>query len=356
MSKFYSIPVKEIIKETSDCVSIAFNIPENLKSTFQYKQGQYVTIRIQHNGEEIRRSYSICSSPFDGSALRVAAKKVKDGRMSVYLNDTLKGTDSLELMPPMGTFYSELSATNTKNYVLIAGGSGITPMLSIMKSVLSQEPKSTIVLMYGNLSESQTIFKKEIDALANANSERVKVVYVFEKPEQQVADLNTGILTEEKILSIIENYVGLNLNNEFFICGPTPMMQNAEKVLKETLKQSKERVHLEYFTAAEPITKAAHTGEVVMSSVKAILDGDEYEFDLASNGKSILDAAMDADMDAPYSCKGAVCCTCRAKVIEGKVRMDANYALTDEEVAEGYVLTCQSHPLTEKVVVDFDAI
>lgn len=357
MAKFHSLTVADVRQETADAVSIAFTVPAELKQEFSFIQGQYVTLKLSVAGEEIRRSYSICSSPVAETELRIAAKRVEKGKGSTYLTEQVKVGDRMEVMTPMGGFYTALNASNKKNYVLFAGGSGITPMFSIIKSVLKAEPASTITLFYGNLNEAATIFKAAIDELAAANKARFSVHYIFDKPAQPLAELYTGMMSKEKILALIENHVGLNLDNEFFICGPTPMMQNAEDVLINTLKQAKSKVHLEYFTAtldaaqsAEPVT----TGGRVVSQVTIILDGDEQTVELASDGKTILDAAMDADLDAPFACKGAVCCTCRAKVMEGKVHMKANFALTEEEVAEGFILTCQSHPITPVVVVDYD--
>ncbi len=356
MSKFHTLTVADVRKETVDAVSIAFAVPNELKNEFSFIQGQYVTLKLTIAGEEIRRSYSICSSPIAETELRIAAKKVEKGKCSTYLAEDVKVGDKMEVMTPMGGFYTPLNASNKKNYVLFAGGSGITPMFSIIKSVLKAEPNSTITLFYGNLNEEATIFKNELDALSTANQQKLTIHYIFDKPTYAAADLYKGIMTKEKALALIENHVGLNLDNEFFICGPTPMMQNVEDVLINSLKKAKQKVHLEYFTATLDAAKAtaAPAGERVVSQVTIILDGDEQTVELASDGKSILDAAMDADLDAPFACKGAVCCTCRAKVMEGKVRMKANFALTEEEVAEGFILTCQSHPITPVVVVDYD--
>ena len=356
MAKFHTLTVADVRKETADAVSIAFTVPNELKSDFSFIQGQYVTLKLNIAGEEIRRSYSICSSPVAETELRIAAKKVEKGKGSTYLAEQVKVGDKMEVMTPMGGFYTALNASNKKNYVLFAGGSGITPMFSIIKSVLKTEPNSTITLFYGNLNEEATIFKAALDSLAADNKEKLSIHYIFDKPSNPAAALYTGIMTKEKGLALIESHVGLNLDNEFFICGPTPMMQNIEDILINSLKQAKNKVHLEYFTATLDAAKTAEpaAGERVVSQVTIILDGDEQTVELASDGKSILDAAMDADLDAPFACKGAVCCTCRAKVMEGKVRMKANFALTEEEVAEGFILTCQAHPITPVVVVDYD--
>lgn len=353
MAKFHQLKVADIRKETADCVSVAFEIPENLKADYQYVQGQYVTIKMNHSGEEIRRSYSLCSSPVADQDFRIAAKKVKDGRMSVYLNDTLKVGDVLEVMSPMGNFYN-LTSVENKSIVLFAGGSGITPMLSIIKTLLKTSPSTNLTLFYGNQNEASIIFNAELNQLASAHS-NFKLFNILDDANANTAELYKGLITKEKVLALIENHVGLNLDNEFFICGPTPMMKNVEESLLN-LKIAKEKIHLEYFTASLEAAKenTAVTTDKVVAQVTVLLDGDETTFELASDGKNILDAAMDNDLDVPFSCKGAVCCTCRAKVLEGQVHMKANYALTEEEVAEGFILTCQAHPVTAKVVVDYD--
>ena len=255
----------------------------------------------------------------------------------------------------MGSFHSVLSGGNRKKYVLFAGGSGVTPMMSIIKSVLYVEKQSTITLIYANKNEDSTIFKAELDALANTNS-NLQVVYICDAPATKISDLQTGIISSEKAKALIENFGGVNAD-EYFICGPGPMMENVKSTL-EDLKIAKEKIHIEYFTAViEAVNKEEGTviGADVKSKITVLQYGIETNFDLKTSSISILDAAIEAGVDAPYSCKGAVCCTCRAKVLEGKVKMDANFALTDAEVEEGFILTCQSHPLTEKVVIDYDA-
>jgi ring-1,2-phenylacetyl-CoA epoxidase subunit PaaE len=359
MAKFYQLKVSDVRRETSDSVSVAFEVPMQLAVEYQYKQGQYLTLKLKHNGEEIRRSYSVCTSPFAEKELRIAIKEVKDGRASTYINRQLKAGEVIEVMTPMGNFHSPLSGANKKNYVLFAGGSGITPMMSILKSVLYIEKQSTITLIYANRNEDSTIFKAEIEKIAADNKDKVKVVFVYDAPKQAMDELHTGILTPEKTKAIIEKHVDAKLNNDFFICGPGPMMENVKQVL-ESMKIEKEKIHIEYFTsvletlaaAEKPAATSSGNG---LSKVTVTLYGIETTFDLATNGNSILDAATESGVDAPYSCKGAVCCTCRAKVLEGKVSMDANFALTDHEVEQGYVLTCQSHPLTDRVVLDYDA-
>jgi ring-1,2-phenylacetyl-CoA epoxidase subunit PaaE len=354
MARFHTLKVKDIKRETADAVSVAFEIPPQQQPEYQFKQGQYITLKMSIGGEEIRRSYSLCSSPYE-KELRVAIKAVKGGKMSTYINSELKVGTSIEVMTPMGSFYSVLSGGNKKNYLLFAGGSGITPMMSIIKSVLYVEKQSTVTLIYANKNEESAIFKNELDALVGAHP-NLKVVFVFDMPVTQISELQTGLITSEKAKTLIENFGGINAD-EYFICGPGPMMENVKSSL-ENLMVTKEKIHIEYFTAViDAVNKAENNtiGADVKSKITVLQYGIETNFELKTSSISLLDAAIEAGVDAPFSCKGAVCCTCRAKVLEGKVKMDANFALTDAEVEEGFILTCQAHPLTEKVVIDYDA-
>lgn len=353
MSKFNPLKVKDIRRETAEAVSIAFDVPPTLQIAYQYKQGQYITLKFNINGEELRRSYSLCTSPHCENELRVAIKEVPGGRVSTYVNRNLKTGDVIEVMTPMGTFHSSLNGGAKKEYVLFAGGSGITPMMSILKSVLYVEKQSTVNLFYANKNEECTIFKKEIDALAQSNP-HLKVHYIFDQPSAKISELQTGIITAQKAKELLVSFGAANAD-EYFICGPGPMMENVKHTL-EDLKIAKEKIHIEYFNAVVDAVSKVDSASAVNAKITVIQYGIETEIDLNTNGMSILDAAIEAGVDAPFSCKGAVCCTCRAKILEGEVKMDANFALTDDEVAQGFVLTCQSHPLTEKVVVDFDAI
>lgn len=356
MARFHRLTIADIRRETSDCVSIAFDIPKEIKEEYNFIQGQYVTLKLLVNGEELRRSYSICSSPLTETELRIAVKAVKGGKGSVFINQSLKKGDVIEVMTPMGNFYSHLSPKHKKTYVLFAGGSGITPMLSIIKTVLSAEPLSDIVLFYGNLNEEATIFKAVLDQLAADNPQRLKILYIFDQPKEKVSDpLYQGILTRDKIEALLNKHLNYNQDWEFFICGPAPMMDNVKSTL---IKRGTDnaRIHIEYFAPVTDTKPTAQTGGVVVNSkVTVILYGVETQFNLSTKGKTILDAALDAGVDVPFACKGAVCCTCRGKILEGTVKMDQNFALTDQEVEEGFILTCQSHPTSEIVRVDYDA-
>ena len=354
MAKFHKLKVADVRKETSDCVSVAFEVSSSLKEEYKFIQGQYLTLKLLVNGEEVRRSYSVCSGVHEGE-LRVAIKRVKDGKGSNFINDNFQAGHEVEVMTPMGGFHSPMNAYHKKNYVLFAGGSGITPMCSIIKTVLHDEPDSTLLLFYGNLDEDATIFRKQLNELKEKNSQRLKIFYILDKPKQNIDETFKGIMTAEKVKTLISKFVDLNKDNEFFICGPTPMMDNARNTL-ENLSVEKNRIHIEYFTASsEPVGGTVSPPiEKIISKVTVSQYGTETSYELASNGKSILDSAIEHGVDAPFACKGAVCATCRGKLLEGKVHMNKNFALTDSEVAEGYILTCQSHPVASVVKVDYD--
>jgi ring-1,2-phenylacetyl-CoA epoxidase subunit PaaE len=355
VSKFHKLKVAEIKSETPDCVSVTFEVPSDLVKDYEYTHGQHLTLKLLVNGKEVRRSYSLCSSPLVKEPMRVAVKRVKGGTGSNFINDNFKKGYELEVMTPMGNFHTELKSTNRKHYVLFAGGSGITPMMSIIKTTLLAEPQSKLTLFYGNFNEDATIFKKELDEIVAQNPERVTLYYIFEKPStpEFPADL-TGMMNKDKVKELISKYLERNPVIEYFICGPGPMMDNVKDVL-ESNNVNRNFIHIEYFTSAvEEPKKDASEIKGSICEVTVIADGTETTFQLATDGDAILDAAMDAGVDAPFSCKGAVCATCRAKVMEGKVTMAMNYALTDDEVEEGYILTCQAHPTTPVVVIDYD--
>ncbi len=355
MARFHSLKVKDIRRETAEAVSVAFEIPPQQQPEYQFKQGQYITLKMHLKGEEVRRSYSLCTSPHAEKELRVAIKEVAGGKVSTYINRELKVGDTIEVMTPMGNFHTVLAGNKAKNYVLFAGGSGITPMMSILKSILYIEKQSRITLVYANKNEDSIIFRNEIDTIVG-NNPNLTVVHVLDQPVAKISDLQTGIITADKAKALVENFK-LTGADEYFICGPGPMMENVKTAL-EGLKIAKEKIHIEYFTSViDAVNNAGAVAEGgnVNAKVKVLQYGIETEFDLETGGLSILEAAIEAGVDAPFSCKGAVCCTCRAKVLEGKVKMNANFALTDAEVEEGFILTCQSHPITPTVTIDYDA-
>jgi ring-1,2-phenylacetyl-CoA epoxidase subunit PaaE len=352
MSKFNSLQVVDIVRETPDAVSIAFKVPESLQKEYTFKQGQYLTLKLKINGEELRRSYSICSSYYENE-LRVAVKKVKDGRVSTYIFNNLKVGDTVEVMTPMGNFHTEMNAAHKKTYVLFAGGSGITPMFSIMKTVLKDEPQSRIILFYGNNDEPSIIFKKQIEELGVKNADRLNIVHVLNTAPADHPELLKGMMTKEKNVQLIKNYVDAAVSSEYFICGPGVMMDNVVAALKE-LKVDEARIHIEYFSTpvtTEPVKPSAAVAKGATATI--IIDGDEHVIELQEN-EAILEAALRVGLDAPYACQGGSCCTCRALLQEGKVEMAVNYALSASEVKQGFILTCQSRPTTPTVVVNYD--
>lgn len=353
--KFNTLKIKDIRRETNDCVSVAFEVPTELAEQYNFIPGQYLTFKIALEGEEIRRSYSICSSPLDGE-LRVAVKKVDGGQFSTLANEIFKIGDALDVMTPMGNFHAELNPENVKHYVAFAAGSGITPILSILKTVLKTEPKSQFTLFYGNRATDSIIFREAIEGLKNEYIGRLSVHYILSR-ETMGSDLFTGRISAEKCRVFFDKLMDVSEIDEFFICGPWEMNEEIRDLLLEYGVERK-KIHVELFTTGIPkngqqtVERIAKTG--FDAQVQITLDNNTFEFTLPSAGKSILDGALQAGADLPYACKGGVCSTCRAKLKEGQVEMDHNYALEPEEVAAGYILTCQSHPISQRVAVDFD--
>lgn len=353
---FHPLRIKEVRKETPDCVSIVFDIPEHLEKDFRFKQGQSLTMRALINGEEVRRTYSICSSPLDHE-WRVAVKKVDGGLFSSFANEHLKKGDQLEVMEPVGRFYTELHASNRKKYLAFAAGSGITPVLSIIKTTLAAEPQSSFTLVYGNRNRMSVIFFEELEALKNRFMQRFHLVHILSR-ERTDSALNFGRIDQQKLtgLSDLVDYTSVD---EFFLCGPEEMIFCIKDYL-EAAGIDKKKIHFELFTSPGQKTKSevrrpesGDSGPVSKISVK--LDGRSFEFGLPLNSDTtILDAALKQGADLPYACKGGMCCTCKARLLEGEVSMDVHWGLEEEEVEQGFILTCQSHPKTEKVVVDFD--
>lgn len=354
---FEKIRVKQIRRETPECISVAFDIPDELKQQFFYKQGQHLTLRTFIEGDEIRRSYSLCSSPLD-EEWRVAIKQTDGGRFSSFANHSLKQGDILEVMPPMGNFYTEIDPGNEKNYVAIVAGSGITPAISIIKTVLAKEPKSMFTLIYGNRTRGSIIFKDELEDLKNKYMQRFNLMHILSR-ELTDSPINHGRIDAEKCKIIFENNIASIEADDFFLCGPEEMIFSIKKFLEERGVNSK-KIHFELFVnpGQEERKRAVQTETVVTdikkSKISAKLDGIVFEFEAEYEGESILDAGLNEGIDLPYSCKGGVCCTCKAKLLEGEVKMDVHYGLEDEEIADGFILTCQSHPLTDTVVVDYD--
>ena len=358
MADFQKLVVEEVYKETKDTVAVTFTIPENLQEEFQYKQGQHLNIKKDINGEDIRRSYSLCSSPIENK-WQVAIKKINGGVFSTYANEELKSGDVLEVTPPDGKFFVEVDITKPKHYIVFAAGSGITPILSIIKTHLSLEPDATVQLFYLNSKVKSIIFKDEIEGLKNTFLNRFEVFYFLTKENRGIPLLN-GRFTSEKLQELTKKVIDIPSVDECFLCGPEEMIF----LIRDELVAAglaKEKVHFELFNAGNTEEDKKHIAEVLEHQADhtkvTIIDGDNefhFEMDVADHD-NILDAALANDADLPFACKGGVCCTCRAKVIEGKVEMKLNYGLEPDEVEAGYVLTCQAVPITDKVVVDFDA-
>ncbi|HZV64490.1 MAG TPA: 1,2-phenylacetyl-CoA epoxidase subunit PaaE [Telluria sp.] len=355
MSKFYPLPVAKVHKETRDTIAVTFDVPPALKERFAYVQGQHLTLRAQINEEDVRRSYSICSAVQDG-ALRVAIKRTPGGLFSTWANDTLQPGATIEVMPPMGHFNVPLAAGNARHYVAFAAGSGITPILSIVKTTLLAEPRSRFTLFYGNRASSSVIFKDELTDLKDIYTERLTLAYVMSR-EQQDIELFNGRITKEKCKQFLRHWVRIEDIDVAFICGPEDMMHGVSEALQEA-GMPKQQIKIELFAASIP--KHQHKARQLDAAarneteVTVIMDGNHTSFTMDKDKESILDAGLRAGIDMRYSCKGGVCSTCRCKLVDGKVDMDANYALEDYEIARGFVLSCQSFPVTDRVVVDFD--
>ena len=351
--KFYPLIVSNISKTTADCSVIEFVVPEELIEQFSYAQGQYLTLKAAINGEEVRRSYSLCSSPLDRS-WKVAVKKIEDGRFSSFANDVLKVGDTLEVMPPNGRFSRPISDT-PKNYAAFAAGSGITPILSIIKTHLAKEPESTFTLFYINQSVQSMILREEIEGLKNTYLNRFEL-YHFLTKEERDAPLFNGRIDLEKLEKISNLLIDIHSMDDYFICGPTEMIFMIRDFLIEKGIDEK-KVHFELFNTPSGTKKKKKIDEsnTDLSQVAVINNGIKINFTMNQGGENILDAALRNHADLPFACKGGVCCTCRAKLIEGEVNMEVNYSLEEEEVKQGYILTCQAIPKTKNLVVDFDS-
>jgi ring-1,2-phenylacetyl-CoA epoxidase subunit PaaE len=335
---------------------VAFDVPASLQNEFRFEHGQNITIRKVLNGEELRRNYSICTSPGDNE-LRVAIKAMPFGRFSTWANSSLKKGDVLEIMPPTGKFSSTLDPAATRNYLAFAAGSGITPVMSILKTVLRTEPASNFTLVYGNRDRRSIIFREELENLKNKYMGRLQLVHILSR-EQPEADILHGRIDAQKCTDLCSHLIDISSYDEIFICGPEQMIFNVRDYLLSN-GFPEEHIHFELFSSTTQVAKGtehkvlpANANE--MSVIQVKIDGVVTKFELPIQGDTILNAALRHGADLPFACKGGMCSTCRAKLVEGKVEMDVNYALEKDEVAAGFILTCQSHPLTPKVFVDYD--
>jgi ring-1,2-phenylacetyl-CoA epoxidase subunit PaaE len=355
---FHPLKISEVRRETADSVSLVFEIPTELADTFKFIQGQNITVRATLDGKEVRRNYSICSSPFDNE-LRIAIKQVPAGKFSTFANHSLKKGDVLELLPPTGKFYTSLDPAKKKKYVAFAAGSGITPILSIIKTTLKTESGSTFLLVYGNKQRKSILFREELEALKNIYLDRFQIIHILSR-EKTASIFHAGRIDAVKCTLINEKIINLTAIDDFFICGPSPMIDCVKDFLgSKGIDQKK--IHFELFNAPlkvfnidEDKLSESKQYENVRANVSVQLDGIISQFELDFNGETILNAAMKQGIDLPFACKGGMCCTCRAKLESGEVDMDHNYALEHDEVEAGFILTCQSHPRSESLFVNFD--
>ena len=355
MSKFHSIKIADIYKETKDCSVLSFEIPQELKQEFQYKQGQHLTLKSIIDGQDTRRSYSLCSSPNE-NIWKIAVKKINGGLFSTFVNDTLKKGDTIEVMAPNGEFNVAVNSDKPKNYIVFAAGSGITPILSIIKTHLISEPNSTFKLFYLNRTVKSIIFKEEIEQLKNTYFDRFEIFHFLTKEHRSIELLN-GRFTKEKLQVLTKNIIDIPSTDECFICGPEQMIF----LIRDELVAAgldKNKIHYELFTSGITEEDKARMAKIVEKKVEGtdvtIIDGGkEFHFVMDDDFDNILDGALAAGADLPFACKGGVCSTCKCKVVSGTVEMKINYALDENEVAKGLVLSCQAVPTSEKVVVDF---
>ena len=356
MSDFYEVKVDEIYKETKDCSVVSFAVPENLHDDFSFKQGQYLTLRTKINDEDVRRSYSLCSSPLDNK-WKVAIKQIPGGVFSTYANEKLKQGDTVELMPPEGKFYVDVDSSKARNHIAFAAGSGITPILSIIKTHLIKEPESTFKLFYLNRTVKSIIFKEEIEKLKNQFFGRFQVFYFLTKEKRDIPFLN-GRFDKEKLAVLTDSFIDVEDTSSCFLCGPQEMVFLIRDSLQEA-GLAKEKIHYELFftgtnEASEKEIAAALEQKVEGTDVTIIDGGKEFHFIMDDDFDTILDGALAAGADLPFACKGGVCSTCKCKVVEGTVKMKVNYALEEDEVAKNFVLSCQAVPTSDTVKVDFD--
>lgn len=361
MLKFHELHIKRITALTDDAVSLCFAVPDALRESFAFKQGQYLTLRTSIAGEDVRRSYSICTSVqhyAQTGEIEVGIRRVDEGVFSNWACSTLKVGNSLQVMPPQGRFFTKLDASQSKHYLGIAAGSGITPLMSLIATTLETEQQSHFTLIYGNRKIASTMFLEQLQALKDRYLERLQLLFCFSRQAQEIA-LFHGRLDAERLRDLMTGPLNNTRFDAAFICGPEAMIDDAEQTLL-SLGMSRESVHTERF--ATGATRAAHAVREKKTAMQdasskhdmvIVLDGKHHHVPIADD-ETVLDAALDAGLDLPYSCKGGVCCTCRAKVIEGRVEMEKYFTLEQWEIDKGFVLTCQSHRKSEQLVISFD--
>ncbi|MEZ5779613.1 MAG: 2Fe-2S iron-sulfur cluster-binding protein [Paracoccaceae bacterium] len=357
MARFHPLEVTEVRKDTRDAVVLTLRPRDEDRDAFAFTQGQYLTFRRDFDGEELRRSYSICAGLDDG-VIRVGIKRVDGGAFSTWANETLAPGAVLEAMPPMGKFFTPIDPSARRHYLGFAGGSGITPLLSIIKTVLAREPLSEFTLVYANRQISSIMFREELEDLKNLHLGRFSVLHVLESEAQEI-DLFTGLVDAKKMDALFAHWIDPKSVDAAFICGPEPMMLAIAASLRAH-GLSDAQIKFELFASgqpgrarARPVSKAAASAGAATEAV-VTLDGATRSFRMPKEGQSLLDAALEHSIDVPFACKAGVCSTCRAKVLEGEVEMVTNHALEDYEVRQGYVLTCQCFPLTDRLVLTYD--
>jgi ring-1,2-phenylacetyl-CoA epoxidase subunit PaaE len=352
--------VSGVERLTDDAVAITFAVPPELREAYRFEPGQHLNLRADINGEDVRQSYSICLSrraATSSGTLRVASARVPGGRMSNWLNDSVRVGDVLDVMTPLGTFTCPTEPDGIRHHVAVAAGSGITPVLSLVTTVLEEEPQGRVTLLYGNRRTDSVMFLEELEDLKNAYLGRFQLITVLSREPQDV-DLFTGRLDPERITRLLEAFAPVDTVDEWYLCGPYGLVTGAQELLHEAGVDGRQ-VHHEIFHVAEQETPRQEVvvdeGAPAAAVVTVNLDGRTTRIEMPTKDETILAATLRARPDAPYSCTGGVCGTCRARLVSGEVRMDRNYALEPEEVAAGVVLACQSHPVTDEVALDYDA-
>ena len=349
---FHTLTIKAIDRETADAVSISFDVPEQLKSEFEFKPGQYLTLKARIKDEEVRRAYSLCTNPTSGD-LRIVVKKVENGTFSSFANEHLKPGDQLQVGQPMGRFTVAIDKDANRHIMAIAAGSGITPVMSILLTVLEQEPNSRCVLIYGNKSPEDTIFLEDLTTLASKYNGRFTFLPAYS--QTHIEGSFYGRIDRSVILKVLNDLSADKSIDGFYLCGPNDMIDNSIEILSGQ-GFSREKIYFELFTSSEDeITEPAESISDEKCKVKVIVDEEEETF-IMGKDKTILESALENDIDAPYSCQGGICSTCIAKIQQGEAKMRQNNVLTDEEIQDGFVLTCQAEPLTSSLVVDYDDV
>ena len=355
MSKFHELRVAGTTNETRDAVVVTFDVPDAKREAFRFTQGQHLTLRAEFDGGEIRRSYSICSAPFENK-LRIAVKRVQDGVFSTWAHQRLTPGQTIECMEPAGNFHVPLKPDAERHHVAFAAGSGITPVISILKATLRAEPKSRFTLIYGNRASSSVIFKEELSNLKDIYLDRFNLIFILSR-EQQDLELFNGRIDGAKCDALLARWIDPAGIDVAYLCGPQSMMEEVSASLHAN-GVDKERIKMELFGGGQPRGPREHREIAAVGRqecrVTVIQDGRSREFHTEKNKHTLLESALEQGIELPYSCKGGVCSTCRCKMTTGEVDMDVNFALEDYEVARGFILTCQSYPLTSEVVLDFD--